>query len=337
MDKKLSVIIPVYNAEKYILSCLESLCRQDFKDGELEIICVNDGSEDSSADIVQKFADTHSFIRLINKENGGVSSARNVGIGEATGKFIAFCDADDVIRPNSLGEILSKMLCCGAKTANFGMLSFTDEAFIKWDEKLTMANKGTGRYTTPNVCGWIFSTAVIKDNGILFREDMKYGEDTLFTYHYSNLVENDIRLEVSNPVYGYRKNPSSAMHIQSDSAKIAHYEDMVKMALEYKELIKSAQLSDEGKKETQLRQYQSTQAALFYAMRADKKASDTIQFLKNNGLYPYPILWYMFGMAKGFKLKLLQLLQMLFNCEWYYRAVCGIYSLKNYAEGKNNE
>lgn len=334
MEKKLSVIIPVYNAEKYIFACLESLSLQDMKDDELEIICVNDGSKDNSANIIQKFADTCSYIRLIHKENRGVSSARNVGIREATGKFIVFCDADDIVRPHSFGEIITEIIRCDAKSANFGMLSFTDKAFIKWDQKLTMTKKGKGRYTTPNVWGWVFSASIIKDNNLFFREDMKYGEDTLFTYHYSNFVENDIRLEISNPVYGYRMNPSSVMHVQSQSAKLAHFEDMIKMALEYKELLHSSQLSGEGRTETQLRQYQSTQAALFYAMKADQRAYDTLQYLKNNDLYPYPMLWYMLKMAKGFKLKFLQLLQMFFNCEWYYCSVSWLYNIKNHIGGK---
>ena len=93
-----SVIIPVYNAEKYLKDCIESLLRQTLP--ELEFIFVNDGSKDTSAQIIASYQATDSRITLINQPNQGVSVARNNGIAAAQGDYIGFVDADDTIDPD---------------------------------------------------------------------------------------------------------------------------------------------------------------------------------------------------------------------------------------------
>lgn len=90
-----SIIIPVYNVESYLTRCLDSVFAQTFKD--FEVITVNDGSIDKSADILNQYALTHSNMLVINKENGGLSSARNVGIAHCNGEYISFIDSDDFV------------------------------------------------------------------------------------------------------------------------------------------------------------------------------------------------------------------------------------------------
>lgn len=101
--KKVSVIIPIYNVEAYIEECLLSVMNQTLK--EIEIICVNDGTPDHSMDIVAKHAGADSRIRMVDKENGGLSSARNAGMDAAEGEYILFLDSDDWILPETLEEI----------------------------------------------------------------------------------------------------------------------------------------------------------------------------------------------------------------------------------------
>jgi len=103
MGKKLSVIIPVHNAEAYLAECLHSVINQTFKD--IEIILVNDGSTDSSFNIMQTFANEDDRIKIIYQPNKGVSAARNTGLRVATGEYVLFVDSDDMIMPNSV-EIL---------------------------------------------------------------------------------------------------------------------------------------------------------------------------------------------------------------------------------------
>ena len=92
---KVSVIVPVYNVEKYITRCLTSLINQTLDD--LEIILVNDGSQDNSEQIIRQFKKEHSNIIYVTKENGGLSSARNFGLIYATGEYVAFLDSDDYV------------------------------------------------------------------------------------------------------------------------------------------------------------------------------------------------------------------------------------------------
>ena len=100
MNPLISVIVPVYNAERYLADCLESLIRQTHR--ELEILVIDDGSTDGSAALCERFAGQDGRIRLLRKENGGVSSARNLGLDEAQGEYVAFVDADDWILPEML-------------------------------------------------------------------------------------------------------------------------------------------------------------------------------------------------------------------------------------------
>ena len=92
---KISVVVPVYNVEAYLERCLDSLINQTLSD--IEIICVNDGSTDSSPEKLEEFAKKDSRIKIINQENGGLSAARNTGIEAATGEYIGFVDSDDYV------------------------------------------------------------------------------------------------------------------------------------------------------------------------------------------------------------------------------------------------
>lgn len=97
---KISVIVPVYNVEKYLRRCLESIKNQTFTDWQA--ICVNDGSPDNSAQILQEFANADARFVIVNKENGGLSDARNVGMQYATGDYILYVDSDDFIHPQTM-------------------------------------------------------------------------------------------------------------------------------------------------------------------------------------------------------------------------------------------
>lgn len=97
---KVSVIIPVYNVEKYLESCLESIKSQTFTDYEL--ILINDGSTDESVAIMRRYAKTDARIRIISQSNRGVSAARNLGLSVAEGDYVLFVDSDDTILPDAL-------------------------------------------------------------------------------------------------------------------------------------------------------------------------------------------------------------------------------------------
>jgi len=106
MQTILSIIIPVYNVEKYIKMTLDSIFSQNNQREDIEVIVVNDGTPDHSMDVVAPFAETHSNLRIINQDNQGLSGARNTGIREAHGKYIWFVDSDDMIEEGILGQVL---------------------------------------------------------------------------------------------------------------------------------------------------------------------------------------------------------------------------------------
>lgn len=105
---KFSIIIPVYNVEQYLTKCLDSVVNQTYND-EYEVICVNDGSTDSSLAILEEYEEKHDKIKIINQANGGLSEARNSGLRAAQGEYVWFVDSDDWIEVNAL-EILDKSI-----------------------------------------------------------------------------------------------------------------------------------------------------------------------------------------------------------------------------------
>ena len=106
---KLSIIVPVYNVADYLAKCLDSLLAQDLPQNEYEIIVVNDGSTDNSADIAQQYADGYANISLVNQANQGLSGARNTGIKCAKGDYIQFVDSDDYLEENVLGGLMKQV------------------------------------------------------------------------------------------------------------------------------------------------------------------------------------------------------------------------------------
>lgn len=104
---KVSIVMPVYNVENYLAHCLNSILAQTYSD--FELICVNDGAKDSSREILQAYADKDARIKIVDKENGGAYSARNVGLTHITGEYVQFIDADDAIEPQCV-EIAVSLL-----------------------------------------------------------------------------------------------------------------------------------------------------------------------------------------------------------------------------------
>ena len=124
---KVSVVVPVYNVEKYLRDCLESVINQDFK--EIEIICVNDGSKDDSQKILEEYSEKDSRIHIIVQENQGVSCARNVGIRCAKGEYICFLDSDDMLESSALREIYEY-----AKSKQLDILHYDAECLYENDK-----------------------------------------------------------------------------------------------------------------------------------------------------------------------------------------------------------
>lgn len=177
---KISVVIPLYNKEKAIKKTIESVLKQTFTD--FELVIVNDGSKDKSVDIVREIDDSR--IRLINKPNGGVSSARNKGIVEAKSDYIAFLDADDHWLPNHLAEINSLINeygdSCRVFTTNFARRFPDGETFVNRNDLITGRIHNYFKITSKGAIINSSCVAIKKDTLLsigLFNEKYTHGED----------------------------------------------------------------------------------------------------------------------------------------------------------------
>lgn len=192
----ISIIIPTYNAEVYVQRCIESVLSQAYKD--FEIIVVNDGSKDSTAEILDKLSAQDSRVRVFHNENHGVSFSRNFGLSQALGEYIMFLDADDKLGEDAL-SVISENLYNPSKC---GLLNFNhydeydDHNVERGNCKMFIHTRNNDEVNdalaqiTPNfVWDKVFSRKVINDLGLNFDENMSYGEDTIFLCQYLEHVD----------------------------------------------------------------------------------------------------------------------------------------------------
>ena len=222
---KVSVIIPVYNVEKYLEECLQSICNQTLKD--IEIICINDGSTDKSGQILKDFAKKDKRIVLIEQKNQGVSIARNNGLKAAKGEYIGFVDSDDWIDPDFYEKLYKTAQKFDADIALAGHKSYTDEKSGK--EKITVKYNKEKVITNFNkkikslelcVAVWdkIYKPNLILENQIWFPEGRTY-EDGIWNLHIFYLAKKICT--VPKCFYHYRYNLTSIVHTtKSDPVKL---------------------------------------------------------------------------------------------------------------------
>ncbi len=187
---KVSIIIPIYNAEKYLVKTIQSVISQTYSD--LELILVNDGSTDSSSKICMEFACRDNRIVFKNQENKGVSAARNNGLLSATGDWVYFLDSDDYIS-NDFFKKISPFLDDDIDVIQFGSSQINNNNIVSYRQSLKNSEKlVTNSFSeflkTSNIgalCVWlhIINRNLVLQNKIYFREDMSHNEDMLFMYH----------------------------------------------------------------------------------------------------------------------------------------------------------
>lgn len=189
MDDLISVVIPIYNSEKYLKKCLESILKQTYK--ALEIILVNDGSTDQSTNICEEYCKRYHNIKYIFQENQGVSEARNKGIRESTGKYLAFIDSDDTISEDYFQVLYANMtskevdlsiVAIENALGNIMNVESMEVDFSKEDqEKFLILNKSFLLY---GPVAKLYKREVVNKNNIEFPKEMFYGEDLIFNCQY---------------------------------------------------------------------------------------------------------------------------------------------------------
>lgn len=220
-----SIIIPIYNTEKYLTRCLDSVCNQTLH--EIEIICVNDGSTDKSAEILHQYASLDGRIRVINQKNQGIASARNTGLHNASGEYIGFVDSDDWVEAD-LFETAYKMACS------------TKQDIIAWGHVLELGNESIP-VSNPQLAGkhglekalsialsedmyrgflWnkLFSRQLIIDKMLKFHDAFNVLEDLVFVCE--SLLCTDGLIYLSDTKYHYQRENGTTYTLNEKSVSM---------------------------------------------------------------------------------------------------------------------
>ncbi len=217
-EYKISVIIPVYNTEKYLPRCLNSVLQNTYQN--LEVICINDGSTDNSANILEQYAIEDSRVIVISKVNEGVSVARNIGLGVATGDFIAFIDSDDWIHPQYF-----ELLLCVQRKSNADCVVCNVEITESETPYATYNNGNisiaaastsaalTNKLTRTNICGRIYKKSLI--GHIQFHKSLRIAEDTVFNLNVLCQRDDIVIIFIGEKLYFYFQRQDSAVHVLS--------------------------------------------------------------------------------------------------------------------------
>lgn len=206
---EVSIIVPVYNVEKYLPHCIDSILAQT--QTNFELLLINDGSTDNSGKTCDEYAKRDNRIKVFHKENGGVSSTRNVGLDNASGEWITFVDADDTIKPEFISDlmdfrtfdhIVGGNIVVGEINENRGIsqvsiinLKSLDSVKLDYGTDIAITNT----FNTP--WGKLFKTHIIKSNNLYFDTRLFYCEDLCFCLNYLSHCENVIYVPYNNYVH----------------------------------------------------------------------------------------------------------------------------------------
>lgn len=221
---KVSVIVPIYNTEEYVQECLDSIINQTLR--ELEIICIDDGSTDSSLQILQQYAKQDERIKIVQKENGGLVSARKAGLQVATGQYVGYVDSDDWIEPNMYEELYSAAIKENADMVTSGYFlegNYTTEhldtveegvykdgnlQYLRDNTIYRLDKKETG--LRASLCCKLFSKELLMKAQMAISEKLTMAEDKICLLNC--VLESKIVIVHKKSYYHYRLNLSSMVH-----------------------------------------------------------------------------------------------------------------------------
>ena len=274
----ISIIIPVYNVEKYLGECLDTVLKQDIPSSEYEIICINDGSTDNSGDILNEYANTYKNIRVINKSNGGVSSARNMGIDSAKGEYIWFIDSDDIISYNVLSKIKAELNEQKPDLMFVKPIAFNDGE----DTEIYKTGSAKEDETTKKYGDWLWTrlikSSIIRNSGVYFNTNISLAEDHMFCTMLNPYINNITTSDILAYYYRLRENSASttAAALKIDSlikSAEAFHESGINNIIDYNVAMKTVY---------------DIMIPIMYAISAmpKKQANHKIQYLKKLNLFP---------------------------------------------------
>lgn len=217
--KKVTVIVPVYNAEKYLRKSVKSILNQTYEN--LEVFLINDGSTDNSLEICQKFSNSDVRIKVLDKKNGGVSSARNFGLSKSTGDYVLFVDSDDFINENMIEKMVYHIELHNADIVECGYNTIKGTELIdnkKFKEEIVLGGLEycssliQKKNSAHAVWNKLFTSEIL--SGIVF-QSFNYAEDLLFNAEVA--IRSEKKITISEIMYNYVSNETSAMNLSFSS------------------------------------------------------------------------------------------------------------------------
>lgn len=237
-----SVIVPVYNVERYLSACIESVLEQTYSDWEL--LLVDDGSTDRSGRICDEYAEQNSRIRVFHKENGGVSSARNLALDQMRGDFCIMLDSDDLIHPSLLEDTLQIIHDTQTDAVIYGYEKVDEHFSLEQNQRVcecrsveilstneAVAEILSGRRFRMLACNKLYKTALW--GGIRYPIGRKYGDDTSVTYQLMSHCEK-VALTTMK-YYFYRDRPDSALHMNISEENLQLFDSYSEMLFFFQE------------------------------------------------------------------------------------------------------
>lgn len=213
-NNKVSVIVPVYKAEKYIRKCIESILNQTYYN--IELILVDDGSPDASRQLCDEYAKQDMRIIVLHQQNSGVSAARNLGLSKASGYWIMFVDSDDWLEERGIETCVNIATIQNLDLLQFATKRVDDEGVILQSPKnlhatgVLSAKEYIKKSNSLGVCVWggLLKNDIIQNHHLLFDGGITLGEDQLFMFRYTHFCNRCKR--IGDILYDYRFNPTSA-------------------------------------------------------------------------------------------------------------------------------
>ncbi len=238
-----SVIVPVYKVEKYLFYCLESLLNQSYRD--IEIILVNDGSPDRSGALCDEYQKKDSRIRAIHKENGGVSSARNLGLDVAHGTYVVFVDSDDYVESDYVERLIAEqrgstqfghVWCCFQTVKGYQYEGKQVACDLEGERKIFSRNEMMSlheMWLDTSLWNKIFRLDIIRDKNLRFVEGLSLGEDWLFNLAYLDAVSDTTICVITKPLYNYVRREAESLDHCYRSNMLDIYRRLNKSCEEY--------------------------------------------------------------------------------------------------------
>lgn len=300
---KLSVIVPVYNVEKYLDDCVQSVLKQNFTD--FELLLINDGSTDHSGKLCDEYAAADRRVRVFHKENGGVSSARNLGIENATGQWITFIDSDDYILDNFFSALsddnIANLIMQGFEYMESGICikeNTYDPEVLNREDFILKYNLYPDFSSS-----WskFFRNSILKAHQIKFNTRLSFGEDTLFNLKYLQfcneiVTTNNSRYSyrivgggLSNTVVDYRHDllfykESRALLLKYNNRKFYNKSILISLSRLLTSMYSDESLSTSERKKT-LKDVVETNYEVIYQVYTDPKIKMFFMFAHYTGVY----------------------------------------------------